>query len=160
MSFSVILMLCSIIFFAEASTIHPMQCQCPLPSKGRVTPLERMRKVPNVLWPPPRPPHPTTHFRKIIFFILFFFYQFCMPKKPCLKVINLQHKFLDCPPSPMKLFPKIHLFWWVTCPKIWNTNIPNTSQGIVWKMLLIVTDLWLVKTFLAIGKECLPEAPR
>ena len=58
-------------------------------------------KVSNGLWPPP-------HFRKIMlhFFIIF-------TLKPCFKVQNLQHKFLDwkwAPPPPWT-FSKIHPFW-------------------------------------------------
>ena len=51
---------------------------------------------------------PSPHFGKIMLHFFIF-----MLKKPCLKVKNLQHKFLDwkCPP-PFGTFPKLHLFWY------------------------------------------------
>ena len=52
---------------------------------------------------------PPSHFRKII--LQFFPKKSCF--KPCLKVQNLQYKFLDRQwPTPLASFPKNHPFWY------------------------------------------------
>ena len=137
------------------------QCEETCHSQGRVTRPKWMifRKISNSMWPPP-------HFQKI----MLQFFSESVQKKACLKVQNLQHKFLDWKwPPPFRTFPKIHPFWVASpapqrrvtlisgCKMVASDFFLNTWKKLATQVILWGNGTWVGSLLFTRHRHCHPH---